>query len=74
MRIKYLVGVLIGAAIGLGLSYLYSQSGGAAITSNLWAGALIGALVGLFLVSAAGTSGSASGSSDGCGGESLQFG
>ncbi|HEY51788.1 MAG TPA: hypothetical protein G4O20_08305 [Dehalococcoidia bacterium] len=74
MRVKYLAGVLIGAAIGLTLSYLYSQGDGAAITSNLWIGALIGALVGLYMVSVVGMSGRGKASGDGCGGESPQFG
>ena len=62
---RYLIGAFVGAAIGLALSYLYSQSDPTALTSNLWVGALIGALVGLYLVSAASLRGK-----DGCGAES----
>jgi hypothetical protein len=74
MRAKYLAGAIIGATIGLTLSYLYSQGDGAAITSNLGIGALIGALVGLYMVSVASLSGRGSASGDGCGGESPRFG
>jgi len=73
MKSRYVIGVLIGAAIGIILSYLYSQSEGAAYTSNLWVGALIGALVGLFIVSAASVSGGST-NADGCGAERPRFG
>jgi uncharacterized membrane protein YeaQ/YmgE (transglycosylase-associated protein family) len=65
---------MVGAAIGIILSYLYSQGEGAAITSNLGVGALIGALVGLYIVSAASASGRGSTTADGCGAERPQFG
>ena len=53
MKLRYIVGALVGGAIGIVLSYLYSQGDSAAITSNLGIGALIGALAGLYIVSAA---------------------
>ena len=74
MKSRYIVGALIGGAIGIVLSYLYSQGDGAAITSNLGIGALIGVLVGLYIVSAASLSGKGSTNADGCGTERPQFG
>ena len=59
MKTRYILGALVGGAIGIALSYLYSQSGGGTFTSNLWVGAFIGVLVGLYIVSAASTSDSA---------------
>jgi hypothetical protein len=56
MKLRYIVGVLVGGAIGVVLSYLYSQGDSAAITSNLGIGALIGGLAGLYIVSAASAS------------------
>jgi hypothetical protein len=72
MKARYVIGVFIGVTIGLALSYLYSQGGGASLTSNLGIGALIGAVVGLYIVSAASVSGR--GSADGCGTERPRFG
>jgi uncharacterized membrane protein YeaQ/YmgE (transglycosylase-associated protein family) len=72
MKARYVIGVFIGAVIGLALSYLYSQGEGAGITSNLGIGALIGAVVGLYIASAASASGK--GSADGCGAERPRFG
>ena len=74
MKARYVIGALIGAAIGVVLSYLYSQSEGAGLTSNLGIGALIGALVGLYIVSAASMSGKGSATADGGGAEKPQFG
>ncbi len=74
MKSRYVIGALIGAAIGIVLSYLYSQGEGAGITSNLGIGALIGALVGLFIVSAASASDKGSATADGGGAEKPQFG
>jgi len=65
--------VLVGAAFGLALSYLYSQGDSASLTSNMGIGALIGAVVGLF-VSAVGASDRGSGAADGCGTERPKFG
>jgi len=74
MKLRYIVGLLIGAVFGLILSYLYRQGDGAAITSNLAVGALIGALVGLYLVSVTSLSGRGSAVDDGCGTERPRFG
>ncbi len=74
MKLRYVIGLLVGATIGIILSYLYSQGEGAAITSNLAVGALIGALVGLYIVSAASASGRGSQTADGCGTGRPQFG
>ncbi len=74
MKSRYIVGALIGGAIGIVLSYLYSQGDGVGITSNLWIGALIGVLVGLYIVSAASLSGKGGTNSDGGGTERPQFG
>ena len=74
MKSRYVIGVLVGAALGITLSYLYSQSDGASLTSNMGVGALIGALVGLYIVSSASASGRGSDAADGCGTESPQFG
>jgi hypothetical protein len=74
MKLRYTVGALIGGAIGMVLSYLYSQGDAAAITSNLGIGALIGVLVGLYIVSASSVSGKGGTNIDGCGTERPQFG
>ncbi len=74
MKARYVAGALVGAAVGLILSYLYSQGDAAAIASNLGIGALIGMVVGLYIVSAASASGKGSASADGCGAESPRFG
>ena len=74
MKSRYVVGVLVGAAFGVALSYLYSQGDGASLTSNMGIGALIGAVVGLYIVSAASAPGGGSDAADGCGTEKPQFG
>ena len=74
MKLRYVIGVMVGAAIGIILSYLYSQGEGAAYTSNLGVGALIGALVGLFIISAASASGRNSPTADGYDAEPPRFG
>ena len=74
MKLRYVIGVLVGAAIGIILSYLYSQGESAAYTSNLAVGALIGGVVGLYIVSAASASGGGRKTADGCGVERPQFG
>ena len=74
MKARYVIGALIGAAIGVVLSYLYSQGEGAGLTSNMGIGALIGAVVGLYIVSAASVSGKGNATADGCGAEKPQFG
>ena len=71
---RYVIGVMVGAAIGITLSYLYSQGEGAAYTSNLGVGALIGALVGLFLISAASALGRGSTTAGSSGAERPRFG
>ena len=60
MKSGHIVGVIVGAAVGMALAYFGSGSMG---LGNLLVGALIGAVVGLFLVSgaAASTSGEQSG-------------
>ena len=74
MKSRYVIGILIGAALGVVLSYLYGQGDEASLTSNMGIGALIGALVGLFIVSSASASGSSGDEADGCGVERPQFG
>ena len=73
MKKRYIIGALVGGAIGMVLSYLYGQSGDGTITSNLGVGAFIGVLVGLYIVSAASMPGKGSASADG-GAERPQFG
>ena len=74
MKSRYVIGVLVGAAIGIALSYLYGQGDSASLTSNMGIGALIGALVGLYIVSSVGASGRDSDAAGGCGVEKPQFG
>ncbi len=74
MKLRYIVGALIGGAIGLALSYLYSQGDSTAITSNMGVGALIGALVGLYFASATSVSRRGGTDSDDSGAERPQFG
>ena len=74
MKSRYITGVLVGAVIGVALSYLYSQGDGASLTSNMGIGALIGAVVGLFIVSAAGASDRGGDAADGGGTKRPQFG
>ncbi len=65
MKSGHIIGIIIGAAIGMSLAYFGSGANG---TGNLLIGALIGAVVGLFLVAGtAKTSDSASGEPPGMG-------
>lgn len=48
MKLRYVIGALVGAAFGMGLGYLGSAQG-----SSMGIGALIGAAVGLFIVARA---------------------
>lgn len=74
MKLRYIIGLSIGAIFGLVLSYLYSLGDSTAVTSNLAVGALIGALVGLYLASATSSAGRGGAVDDGCGVEKPQFG
>lgn len=53
MRLRYVVGGLVGAAFGIGLGYLGAQD---LSFSSIGIGALIGAVVGLFIVARASVS------------------
>ncbi len=65
MKSGHIIGIIIGAAIGMALAYFGSGSNG---TGNIFIGALIGAVVGLFLVAGSTKTGdSASGEPSGIG-------
>ena len=54
MRLRYIVGALVGAVFGAGLGYMGTAQDFSA--SSLWIGALIGMVVGLFIVASASAS------------------
>ncbi len=65
MRLRYVIGILVGAAFGAGLGYLGMAQDPE--LSRLGIGALIGAIVGLFIVARASVGAGAEGGSAGGG-------
>jgi hypothetical protein len=63
MKLRYIIGALVGAVFGTGLGYV--SAGQDFDDTSLWIGALIGMAVGLFLVASASASAGASSDSGG---------